>query len=402
MPRYTYRYPGKENRHRWFKFKQAYSKQIVEDILRSQEVCSCRILDPFCGSGTTVLCAAYMNYPSIAIDINPFLTWLTRVKTDIYDKKDIEKCLFILNNFFNQDDLNIVPYRIPDMHNIEKWWSESAIDFLGKLLSLIYTQTDTDEKARNLLLVAFCRTALDLSNVTFGHHSMSLKQKHRCESLAYSQYKDAFRNNLEFITQTAKYNPSCTPEVTIGDAKEIGYIVKDPVRLIITSPPYVNRMSYIRELRPYMYWLDYLQNREDAGQLDWLAIGGTWGQATSKLIEWQPQTDDFRTNCLLSVLENIKRVQAKSSLIVYKYIEKYFHDIWLHFSSIQNILLPSAELYYIIGNSFFYGFEVPTHIIYSEMLKKLGFVNIEIRMIRKRNSNVNLFEFLLTAKWCKN
>ncbi|WP_322490103.1 hypothetical protein [Chloroflexus sp.] len=38
--------------------------------------------------------------------------------------------------------------------------------------------------------------------------------------------------------------------------------------LVITSPPYPNRMSYIRELRPYMYWLGYLNNGRDAGELD--------------------------------------------------------------------------------------------------------------------------------------
>ena len=42
-------------------------------------------------------------------------------------------------------------------------------------------------------------------------------------------------------------------------------------------------MSYIRELRPYMYWLGILENARDTGELDWSAIGGTWGVATSRL-----------------------------------------------------------------------------------------------------------------------
>jgi hypothetical protein len=48
-------------------------------------------------------------------------------------------------------------------------------------------------------------------------------------------------------------------------------------------------MSYIRELRPYMYWLGYLQNAREAGELDWKAIGGTWGCATSRVGKWNPE-----------------------------------------------------------------------------------------------------------------
>ena len=47
-------------------------------------------------------------------------------------------------------------------------------------------------------------------------------------------------------------------------------------------------MSYIRELRPYMYWLGFLTNGRQAGELDWAAIGGTWGCATSNLNSWEP------------------------------------------------------------------------------------------------------------------
>lgn len=36
-----------------------------------------------------------------------------------------------------------------------------------------------------------------------------------------------------------------------------------------------------------MYWLGFLESGEQAGNLDWKAIGGTWGSATSKLKDWE-------------------------------------------------------------------------------------------------------------------
>lgn len=58
-------------------------------------------------------------------------------------------------------------------------------------------------------------------------------------------------------------------------------------------------MSYIRELRPYMYWLGFLNKAKEAGELDWKAIGGTWGIATSRLSCWERSEDSFRPLILL-------------------------------------------------------------------------------------------------------
>lgn len=39
-----------------------------------------------------------------------------------------------------------------------------------------------------------------------------------------------------------------------------------------------------------MYWLKFLSSGEEAGEIDWKAIGGTWGSATSKLHTWEQIT----------------------------------------------------------------------------------------------------------------
>ncbi len=108
--------------------------------------------------------------------------------------------------------------------------------------------------------------------------------------------------------------------------------------LIITSPPYANRMSYIRELRPYMYWLGFLNNGRDAGELDWLAIGGTWGVATSRLNDWKRPTGSFRHPLLDAALNAIAHHDNKNGQILANYVAKYFDDMWEHFNSVVSVL----------------------------------------------------------------
>ena len=145
--------------------------------------------------------------------------------------------------------------------------------------------------ASDLLRVAFCRTLIKLSNAAFNHQSMSFKDDSQHRLDFDSEGGSTFLDDLRFILKGAAENPPAVALVVHGDARDLPSYLDARFDLVITSPPYANRMSYIRELRPYMYWLGYLTNGRDAGELDWLAIGGTWGVATSRLGDWSANGD---------------------------------------------------------------------------------------------------------------
>ena len=150
-----------------------------------------------------------------------------------------------------------------------------------------------------------------------------------------------------------------------------------------------------------MYWLGYLTNGREAGELDWLAIGGTWGVATSRLSEWETTKRRFEHVMLSESLERIAHKENKNGPLLAKYIAKYFDDMWAHFKALTECLAPNAELHYIVGNSIFYGTLLPTERIYAAMLEALEFSDIECRPIRKRNSKKGLIEFDVVARWTR-
>ena len=170
-----------------------------------------------------------------------------------------------------------------------------------------------------------------------------------------------------------------------------------PADLVLTSPPYVNRMSYIRELRPYMYWLRHLDRAADAGALDWTAIGGTWGTATSNLTSWTPEVATPVDDPMAAVCERIRTDGGRNGPLLATYVRKYHHDMWQHFRSITPQVKSRGRVSYIIGNSTFYGHEVPAHEWYAAMLRELGYRDIRVATIRKRNSNKALFEYEVTG-----
>jgi len=396
---YTYKPNSKNGRHGWLRLTPAYSVKIVEELISSHQTAR-RIFDPFCGTGTTALSAAYHGHEAVTTDINPFLIWLAKAKLAHYSPQAMAAAALAGRSALELvRKQGIEPVSPPPIHNIERWWNAQAIEFLCLLRAAIPAVTGEHSAERDLLLVAFCRSVIALSNAAFNHQSMSFKADEQLGLCFDVDMANVFAEDLRFVLEGAADNPVGEGQVIHADSRDIGGVLGGQFDFVITSPPYANRMSYIRELRPYMYWLGYLHNGRDAGELDWTAIGGTWGIATSRLTGWERSVGYFDSPLLSGILDTIAHADNKNGIVLANYVAKYFDDMWLHFQNLIPVLSPGAELHYIVGNSTFYGTLVPTEKLYAEMLQALGFHGVECREIRKRNSKKELIEFDVTAQW---
>ncbi len=396
---YTYKFNAKIGRHGWFRLTPAYSLKIVEELITGHHKAK-RIFDPFCGTGTTVLSSAYHGHEGVTTDINPFLVWLAQAKTAHYSPEQIsatrEACASVLDLVRRQ---SVELAAAPPIYNIERWWSSKSLDFLRILLAAITAITRENLPERTLLQIAFCRTLIELSNASFNHQSLSFKDDGQLDIGFDIDMSSIFSEDVRYVLGGASENPTGESQVVFGDSRNPEKVVDGLFDLVVTSPPYANRMSYIRELRPYMYWLGYLNDGRGAGELDWTAIGGTWGIATSRLTDWKRPADCFETPHLTEMLLQIAHADNRNGYMLANYVAKYFDDMWSHFRHLTSVLNRGAELHYIVGNSTFYGTLVSTELFYAEMLTELGFSEIECRPIRKRNSKKELVEFDVVARW---
>lgn len=395
---YTHRYNTRLGRHGWLRLTPAYSLKVVEELLAG---CGphLRVLDPFCGAGTTALAAANRGHEAGTVDINPFLVWFTRAKTATYGPREIVETEAAGEAALQKAHRRkIDPVEEPPMHRIERWWPTSDRLYLRYLKAAIEDVPQNDH-VRDLLTVAFCRLVIRLSAAAFNHQSMSFKDAAQSELDLAVDEDELFRQELRFVTEGASYNPKGKVSVVLGDSRAVQRCFDEPFDLVVTSPPYANRMSYIRELRPYMYWLGYLQNGREAGELDWQAIGGTWGVATSRLGRWQRAADVRLPDQLLDAVGRIAGSGRSNGSVLAAYVEKYGEDVAQHLASVGCLLRPGARAHYIVGNSVFYGVLVQIERVYATLMRRAGFENVEVRPIRKRNSKKELVEFCVSGTW---
>lgn len=389
----------KSSRHGWLRLTPAYSVKVVDELLAAFPGDPAHVLDPFCGTATTALCAATKGHAATTVEINPFLVWLAASKTATYSAATIQAtrhaCAEAIDLVKRR---SFKPMAEPPIHNIARWWSESARVFLCCLRPAIEQATAPNSPERSLLLVAFCRTLISLSNAAFNHQSMSFRDVDQGELNLSADLPSLFRDDVSHILIGAMHAPEGVTRIIHGDARALGQL-DDKFDLVITSPPYANRMSYIRELRPYMYWLGYLTSGRDAGELDWRAIGGTWGIATSRLTDWKPDGKAFLPKWLAPTLDAIAHADNANGQLLANYIAKYAEDMWHHFAGLSTIMASGGRVHYIVGNSTFYGTLLPTERLYADMLAELGFTRIAMTAIRKRNSKKELIEFDVSGRW---
>lgn len=396
---YTHKFNTRTGRHGWLRLTPAYSLKVVEEIISPLEHPS-RILDPFCGTATTALSAAYNGHEAVTTDINPFLVWLGRAKSAIYCKKSIENALEDSRAILSDVSQNSVdPLDAPPIHNIERWWSEQDLEFLCRLQAGIDARHPQSTEIGDLLRIAFCRTLISCSNAAFNHQSMSFQRSEQAKLDLGLRLDEMFLDHIEFVLDGASQNPPGEATILLHDARNLSALNQGLFDLVITSPPYANRMSYIRELRPYMYWLRFLTNSRGAGELDWQAIGGTWGIATSRLSQWRAEENGRSDSGIDDILARIAGPDNANGELLATYVRKYCTDMRQHFSELSTVVSPGAEVHYIVGNSMFYGVLVSVEQVYARFLGEMGFSDIKVRPIRKRNSKKALIEFDVSARW---
>ena len=395
---YTFKYNRGMGRHGWLRLTPAYSVKLVEELIGGAAKGSL-ILDPFSGTATTGLVAAERGLTAHCIDINPFLIWLGNAKCRNYAPHEIDRLKAAADAALAEaEGLVHEENWLPEMHNITRWWCASTLRGLAAIRQSLVNQFGEpgDDASAALAWVAFCRLIIETSAAAFNHVSVSFHDE--TTTYGIEQAKALYLDILEAVTESARHPIPGSTSVHFADSRQALSFDGAKYSHVVTSPPYPNRISYIRELRPYMYWTKFLNAACEAGELDWDAIGGTWGIATSRLQSWESTGLDLPES-VGRAASSILATGEKNALLMANYVRKYFHDMHSHLQNLRASLDGGAVISLIVGNSTFYGIQVHTDKLLEDSLRALGFANIGSKVVRKRNCKKELFEYCVHATW---
>jgi DNA methylase len=251
--------------HRLHPYLGKYIPQLVEELLRRHVPAGGRVLDPFAGSGTTLVQALESGYDSVGVDIAAFNCLLMRVKTTEHNPFVLERELRdVLSRFAGGEGAAGKPTAY-----VRRWFAPQARNDLLRFRSLA-----ADYEHADVLRVVLARSARSARRTS--HFDLDFPRepqlepywcyKHRRECKPVER-ADHFvrRYTLDTLARLKEFSRVRTrrcAEVLHGDTRDLD--LPGPFDAVVTSPPYPGLIDYHEQHR-YAYellGLDDLRTRE--------------------------------------------------------------------------------------------------------------------------------------------
>jgi SAM-dependent methyltransferase len=219
--------------HNWYYFKEGYSRKLVDlfiDRFGLNE--NSLVLDPFSGSGTTVLSCKQRGIRSVGFEVSPFFTFVSRTKTADYDNEDLKKHVDEAISWKFER-----PRELPKGKHITKVFSRYTLEdavFYRNMIAQV-----EDEKARNFLLLALIDSAMKAS------WTMKDGAMVRIDKRGKPPLKKFFKYKIKKMYKDVRDFGLGPTEARIenGDSRNLS-LEDNSVDAIITSPPYLNKIEY--------------------------------------------------------------------------------------------------------------------------------------------------------------
>lgn len=211
------------------------------------------VMDPFCGSGTTLLEAAIRGYHAVGTDSNPIATLISRAKCTRLSETQRAMVTEVLSKLSLFDSANTGAMTIPDFLNRDHWFQSNMQKELGYLRHLI--DSVEDGPASDFLRTAFSAIIVKASNQE-SDTRWRAKDKNLPDGFALAEFRKKVLDMLRRMEQLESY-PLGTVTVKTQDARLVDFIPDGSVACAITSPPYMNSFDYYLYHKLRMFWLGY-------------------------------------------------------------------------------------------------------------------------------------------------
>lgn len=261
--------------HGLHEYKGKFNPQIVHAITNIFKIKRGQIvLDPFDGSGTTILECAHAGISAYGTDINPMACYIANTKVSSL-KINIKDAYTILESLKEKLSSPSLVYAVDENERIkylQNWIPEETLCILETLREEMKTQ----EKS---LADFFLVVASDLIRDYSYQEPSDLRIRRRKSSFPETPFITAYFSNIykylkriEAIQSAEKYNSFPKNYAVNCDIKTDNPFDKIKFDAAITSPPYVTALPYIDTQRISLVWLE-LCSASEIGKLESSLIG---------------------------------------------------------------------------------------------------------------------------------
>ena len=378
--------------HRWFRYSAGFSAEWVEQEILAHRISDpLMILDPFAGSGTTLIASGSAQSKAVGFEPHPFVYRVAKAKLgwnlDVNILRDKYKTLIKkAKESVKKTDRIDVPL-------LGKCFTVESLNRLDALKETYLRNFDNGSSENELLWLGITSIIRACSTAGTAQWQYVLPKKNKAKVLEpFEAFTFKMEQIIEDIIYAKHHNWLSNSNIINTDARNPDYDKKDLFDLVLTSPPYPNNYDYADATRLEMTFWGEINGWGDlhSSVRQYLLRSCSQHSAKEKLIldtllqnkVLLPIKDELSSAC--RKLEKI-RLTKGGKKTYHTMAAAYFSDLGNIFNALRPLCKSGSKMCFVIGDSAPYGIYLAVDKWLGELALSSGFKSYTFEKIRDRN-----------------
>ena len=351
--------------HGYYTYPAKFIPQVAAKIMQDYSKEGDIIVDPFLGSGTTVVEALVNKRIGIGVDVNEIAVLLAKVKTTPIDSDLLSdaynKLLFSLEYDIPVPDDVLKEINLPE--RVDYWFKPHIKEKLLIILGHILTINNKD--IQEFFLIAFAQI-LKSCSIWLQKSVKPTRDKNKKDYDPFKKFKQQskmmLKKHAEFTQITLENDINVIDKYRVvenSDARKLP-CKNEEVSLIVTSPPYVTSYEYADLHQLASLWLGYL---DELSGFRKKFIGSAYTERNVRDLQ-SPLGEKISAD-----LGNNKKGRG---------VRNYYADMLESFLEMKRVLKKGGKAAIVIGNTKMRGVEILNAEVFKEQFENIGFKTFDI------------------------
>lgn len=382
--------------HRWYRYSAGFSAEWVKTIIDSEIDINTKdkftVLDPFSGSGTTVITGSQLGIKSYGFESHPLVYRIADAK--LQWTCNLELFSNLANEIIGEAQrLQGSSEGYPDL--IYKCYTEENIKKLDTIKNiLIRKKNDTSEYKLNWLAFISILRSASYAGTAQWQYVLPNKTKVRV-----TDPYEAYLKQIQLMFEDMQYcqNIYCKDDIGVilkHDCRKLTQEIKEnSIDLVITSPPYANNYDYADATRLELSFLGEISAWGDLQDYvrKYLMRSCTQHVSSLKKETFSIIEDEILKPIYIELKEVCEKLDKEKEnhggkKNYHTMIATYFLDIANILKNLRVYCKDNAKMCFVIGDSAPYGIYVPVDEWIGKLAISLGFKSYRFEKTRDRNT----------------
>lgn len=375
--------------HRWFRYSAGFSGRWAQAVIAEHAARGpTRVLDPFAGSGTTLIAAEDAGVETYGIEAHPFISRVARAKlagrSNPQDYRDFAEGVFKAAS-----RLSPVIDRYPKL--IRKCYGDEALGGLDQLRRAYEDRADGSDASELtwLTLAGILRKVSPVGTAQWQYVLPSKSKKNPLDPwIAFTEQINIIHRDMCLSARLK--GPRA--RILAGDARLCEGVPPGFATLILTSPPYTNNYDYADATRLEMTFLGEIEGWGDLQNAVRRHLVRSCSQHVPPRsvdlgqVLQSPLLDSIRSQ-IVPVCDQLREIRKKKGgrKTYHLMVGCYFLDMAQTWRALRGVCDSPSRICYVIGDSAPYGVYVPVIQWLGDLAIAAGFRSLTFEKTRDRN-----------------